>query len=458
MYFGLRSAIVNNADRELGQRLLGIRAFLAHTNLEGEDLAKELRVHSGVRLNGDLYQLVDAGGHWIYRPESVLPLDIASEVPTESAASRYYTLQRDTRKYRILSSTARSLNALYGVQIPSNITPVFDVLNRFLFITLAAVPFVLIIAWMGGSWLSRRAMKPVYEITAAARTISERNLTARLNLPEPEDELRQLSETLNQMLGRLEEAFAKVTRFTADASHEFRTPVAIIRTTAELILQKERSVPEYQHLVGQILTEAEATTFLLEDMLLLARSDSESRSASSHSPLDLNWVVSEATSTASILADSKAITLTCRLHHGPLMISGDARSTRRLLFILLDNAVKYSPSGGSVSIGTHHGEEGAFLQVRDSGSGIAAEDLPNIFDRFYRADKGRSRGEAGVGLGLSLAKAIADAHHAEITVTSTPRVGTVFTVLFPPVATSPDSLVKASTAATESAADSFDLR
>jgi signal transduction histidine kinase len=140
------------------------------------------------------------------------------------------------------------------------------------------------------------------------------------------------------------------------------------------------------------------------------------------------------------------------------MISGDARSTRRLLFILLDNAVKYSPSGGSVSIGTHHGEEGAFLQVRDSGSGIAAEDLPNIFDRFYRADKGRSRGEAGVGLGLSLAKAIADAHHAEITVTSTPRVGTVFTVLFPPVATSPDSLVKASTAATESAPDSFDLR
>jgi signal transduction histidine kinase len=269
MYFGLRAAIVRNADRELSQRLLGIRAFLGHTNLNRGDLAKELQLHSGVRLNGDPYQVVDAEGKWVYRPESILSLGIAPEVPQESTTDHYGTLLLDTRRFRILSATARSANALYGVQIASNITPVFDVLNRFLFSVLSATPIIVAIAWIGGSWLSRSAMKPVYEITAAARTISERNLSARLKVPDPEDELRQLTETLNQMLSRLEQAFTKVTQFTADASHEFRTPVAIIRTTAELILQKERSIPEYQELVGQILLEAESATVLLEEMLRL---------------------------------------------------------------------------------------------------------------------------------------------------------------------------------------------
>lgn len=142
-------------------------------------------------------------------------------------------------------------------------------------------------------------------------------------------------------------------------------------------------------------------------------------------------MVSEAASTASVLADAKAITLTCRLHRGPLKIVGDAQAIKRLTLILLDNAVKYSSPGGLVSIGTHNGEEGVVIQVRDYGPGVAPEDLPNIFDRFYRADKGRSRGEGGVGLGLSIAKAIADAHQAKIRVASTSSAGTTFTVLFP---------------------------
>ena len=138
-------------------------------------------------------------------------------------------------------------------------------------IALATIPIILLFAGIGGYWLSGRAMRPVHEITKAARSISEQNLSERLVIPEARDELRQLSETLNDMLARLERAFGRITQFTADASHELRTPVAMIRTTAEHILQRERTIPEYQQMVGQILVESETTTDLIANLLVLAR-------------------------------------------------------------------------------------------------------------------------------------------------------------------------------------------
>jgi heavy metal sensor kinase len=429
MYLGIRASVERNADRELAMRLEGIQVFLRQgtTHRTTKQLALDLQEHSGVRLNGDPHQIIDRNGTWVYRPASMLPLNIPGDVPQPLSKPRLFTLDRQGRKFRILSATVQDGSEYYSVQIASNITPIYDVLTHFLWLALGATPIILTVAGFGGHWMSKRAMQPVYQITQTAKSISEQNLTGRLEVPVPHDELRELSETLNDMLARLERAFTRITQFTADASHELRTPVAIIRTTAEFLLQKERSVPEYQQLVGQILTESEMTTELIANLLTLARADGQPRTQY-HKAVDLRAVVSEIARGVSPLADAKEITFDAMISEKPIIVLGDAREIKTMILVLVDNAIKYTPAGGSVSIEVDHIDASAFVEVRDSGIGVSKEDLPHIFERFYRADKGRSRDAGGVGLGLSIAQAIAEAHHGQISVCSVPGHGSVFRV------------------------------
>jgi signal transduction histidine kinase len=238
-----------------------------------------------------------------------------------------------------------------------------------------------------------------------------------------------LSETLNDMLARLERAFGRITQFTADASHELRTPVAMIRTTAEHILQRERTVPEYQQMVGQILVESETTTDLIANLLVLARAD-ERPGEGPREPVDLREVVSPLAASFRVVANRHQLRFDVSLADRPLMTIGNRRALHNLITVILDNAMEYTPSGGTVSL--RLGSEGsdALLAIQDSGIGISEQDLPYIFERFYRADKVRSTGR-GTGLGLSIAKSIADAHGAKITVSSVLGHGSTFCVRFP---------------------------
>jgi heavy metal sensor kinase len=329
-----------------------------------------------------------------------------------------------------LAATIASGGGLYSVQLASNVTPIYSLLHRFLWIAVATIPIILLFAGIGGYWLSRRAMQPVYEITNAARRIGERNLSDRLVVPEPRDELRQLSETLNDMLARLERAFNRITQFTADASHELRTPVAMIRTTAEHILQRERTVPEYQQLVGQILIESETTTDLITKLLALARAD-ERPEEGVREPIDLREVVAELAGSLRVIAKQSDLELNVCLADGEFVVQGDRREIRTLVLSILDNALKYTPRGGTVDVQLENGGTGILLRIHDSGTGISEADLPHIFERFYRADQSRSRDTGGVGLGLSIAKSIADAHGAKIMVSSVDGRGSTFAVLFP---------------------------
>jgi signal transduction histidine kinase len=311
IYFTIRLSVQRNADRELAVRLEGIKAFLqkADSYSTTEQLSHELQERGGVRLNGDPFQVVNQEGQWLYRPASVLPLNLPAEYP-QPDSDRYhlFTLESQGKKFRILSGTIRTSGQSYGVQIVSNITPIYDILSRILWVSLAGIPFILVVAGAGGYWLSKRAMQPVLHLTQTAKSIGERNLAERLMVSPAHDELRELSETLNDMLQRLETAFMRITRFTADASHELRTPVAIIRTTAEFILQKERSVPEYQQFVGQILVESEATTEMIEGLLTLARADSQP-SPGTFSETDLWMLSAEVVQSVKPLADTKRLTL-----------------------------------------------------------------------------------------------------------------------------------------------------
>ena len=430
MYVGMRASIHATVDKALATRLQGIQNFLlqypqVHTSRELRDLFVE---HSGVRLGGELYQVLDSQGVWVYRTPTMPRMDIPSEAPRPHSGLHYNTIHREENELRWLSSTVEKSGQDYSVQLVSFVNPFYHILDRFRWIAVSIFPIVILISGVGGYWLSGRAMRPVYDIAKTARSISEQNLSSRLTIPEARDELRVLSETLNDMLGRLDLAFKKITQFTADASHDLRTPIAMIRTTAELILQKRRSPEEYEELVRDILVEAEATGDLIENLLMLARSDAHSMELS-RSIVDLSELVREEGSSAASLAQSHNLSLAVSAPDHSVLVYADRQALRRLMWILLDNATKFTPYGGSISLLLKSTATSAVLEVTDSGAGISPQDLPHIFERFYRADKSREMN--GAGLGLSIAKWIADAHQASIEVESTLEKCSLFRVTLP---------------------------
>ena len=306
----------------------------------------------------------------------------------------------------------------------------YDAVNRFRLVLLFSVPVLLLVASTGGYWLSRKAVAPVGEIARAAQLISEHELSRRLPILQTGDELQSLSETLNEMFGRLERAFKRVTQFTADASHELRTPVALMRTRTEIALRKQRSEADYRETIVRIHQELERTSALIENLMTLARADSGGEALQVTST-SLNDVLREISEPARLLAGAKSIDYEEQLPETPLPVSGNAAFLRRLFLILIDNAVKYTPSGGRISVVLDVNGGSAVTEIRDSGIGISPSDLPHIFERFYRDDTSRSRESGGAGLGLSIAKWIAEAHRGNITVTSRIGEGSIFRVHIP---------------------------
>ncbi len=304
------------------------------------------------------------------------------------------------------------------------------VLDHFWFGLLASAPVLLLVSSAGGYWLSRRALRPVDQITAAARSISIRNLSERLPVTRTADELERLTETCNAMLARLESAVNQIRRFTADASHELRSPLSFVRTVAEVSLRNPKIDDESREALEDIVAEAARATAMLEDMLALARADASQNEAALE-PVALSAIVQEACDAARPLAKERELALSVALDDsGATRVLGDAPALRRLFSILLDNALKYTPTRGSIHVSLHASGNEAAVQVSDTGAGIAEADLPHIFDRFYRADPSRGQTE-GCGLGLAIAQWIANLHRARIDVVSEPGKGSTFEVVFP---------------------------
>jgi signal transduction histidine kinase len=289
------------------------------------------------------------------------------------------------------------------------------------------VPIVIAVSCFGGAWLSRRALRPVDEITSAARAIGIENLASRLPVPETGDELERLANAWNATLARLESAVAVLSRFAADASHELRTPVAVIRTSAELALRRERDPGAYREALREIAAESERMTQLVEDLLYLTRKDTRGAGLPM-GPIDLREVLNDAAQELHGLAETRGIRLRVTAASDDATISGNPAALRRLFLALFDNALKYSGPGTEVTANITGCGDRIVASVRDQGIGIEAEDMPHIFQRFYRANKARTGG--GYGLGLSLAQSIAAAHDALIEAESEPGRGSVFRVSF----------------------------
>ncbi len=297
------------------------------------------------------------------------------------------------------------------------------------------IPALLTISAIGGYIISRRALKPVDQITAAARSITVSNLADRLPVPQTADELQRLSETHNAMLERLETAVSELKRFTSDASHELRNPLSFVRTVAEVAARSPKTDPASRLAFEEIIEESGKAGRLLEDMLTLARADAGSAQFA-HEPVDLNQLVSAVCDKARVIAASLGHTLAFSSKgNRSATVWADYASARRLIWILLDNAMKYTTAPGKIAVSVNTGEQGVSVSVEDNGIGISATDLPHIFGRFYRADPARSSVE-GSGLGLSIAKWIADAHNAALEAQSKENVGSIFQIVFPYMAAS----------------------
>ena len=283
----------------------------------------------------------------------------------------------------------------------------------------------------GGWWLAGRALRPVKAITATARRIEARNLAERLPQPPQDDELGQLAATLNGLLDRLQAAFQRERRFTADISHDLRTPLALIKSNIGVALNRPRTAAELQTTLTQVEGQIDRMTGLVEATLFLARSDTE-QLAQEFAALNLSELLTDLYETTAPYASEELGQTLCNEIAAGLWVMGDRDQLTRLFLNLVDNAMRYTPAGGTIRLAGRMQGQHAVVEVEDNGAGIAPADLPRVFDRFYRADEARTGGHhAHYGLGLSIAQAIAQAHGGEITVRSIQGRGSCFTVSLP---------------------------
>jgi heavy metal sensor kinase len=427
-FWAVRRTIDTAVDDELRLRLQGLQRFMLRI-IPGNTLAEiheEFEESSDLK-PGDLVQISDAQGSWIFQSASIRPYQIAA---ANLDGVEIKTIVAESDPLRMLTARVDVKGVPYSVQVATPLSGFYAMLHRFGWLLVWSIPAVLLISTAAGYWLSRRALAPVDEITNTARSLGALDLTRRLSVPRTGDELQRLSETLNQMIGRLEAAFRKNTQFTGDASHELRTPISVIRTTAELALRRNRTTQDYEHALQQILNEAERTSALIENLMMLARADSGAE-VLHLTGVNLRESLEEACLQGRLLAGPRQVQFAWEIPDRELPVKGDPGALRRLFLILIDNALKYTPASGRVSVSVERNDGFVTGEVRDTGIGIAPEDLPNIFERFYRADRARSRDLGGAGLGLAIARWIADAHGASIQVESAPGQGSVFRVRIP---------------------------
>jgi len=432
VWFAMRHSLYAAVDHTLNDQVRGVAHFIEQhrASLSPEKVRDELRKHSLLGPAADLFQVSDSGGRWLYRSDPLQDAQISAPSTEQlKAGDRYEDALVRSEPVRFLSRNVAVRGQLYAVQVAAPLHELAEGLDRILWILVAIIPAILGVASFVGYWMSRRALVSVDEITNAARSISAQNLSLRLPVPHTGDELQRLSMTLNAMFERLDLAFAQIKRFTADASHELRTPIALMRTTAELALRRKRSGEEYREGLAQILAELERTSTLIEHLLLLARADSGTQMQ--FSPMDLTQTVREACEQGRVLAEAGQVLFDSNVPETTIWVEGDGQALRRGFLILIDNAVKYTGAGGQVRVSLIRKDGAADITVMDSGIGIAPEDLPRIFDRFYRADKARCREQGGIGLGLAIARWIVEAHRGQIRVESALGQGSTFSVTLP---------------------------
>jgi len=391
-------------------------------------IAEKLRQLSIGIASTDIIQVYELDGTLLYSApgDSSLKIPWPDEPCTETC---HGLVRRNNHIIRTLDHVVILDGHKVRLSLSGNIDEHFEILRAVRNSYLLFCPLLLLASVAGSFVLSNRALEPVSRMTTEARKIGIQDLERRLPVPDTGDELQVLAETWNELLSRLETAVARLTQFTGDISHDLSTTITIMLTTAGLALSRQRAANEYRTALQTIAVECEATSQLLDDLLAVARADFVHQNIE-WKQVDISEIVREVCQHFEARAKLKGQSLTADIA-SDTWILGDLSLLRRMVTILLDNAIKYTPNSGSILISLITRDEVIRLQVSDTGIGIPAEALPKIFDRFYRVDEARNQDEGSSGLGLSIAKWVVEAHQSTISVDSTPGEGSTFTVSIP---------------------------
>ncbi len=437
VYFAVRHQLHANLDgslRAAGKALAAVdRPDL--TAPPESLLAKLFPNLPTIRLFDRMVQVLDPKGKVKVRPLSFGRTNIRlSGLARENAARGQSTLETihlpNKTPIRVLTQpVVRNGRVVNLVQVAASFMEVDGTLRRLVFILMAVVPSAVLLAGFGGWNLANRAMRPVDKVVDEARRITVERLNERISSPGTEDEIARLVDTLNDMIAGLEQAFDRVREFSADASHELKTPLTILRGEAELLLTSERSPEEYQRGLRVILDEVRWMSGIIEDLLALAKADLGATELYLV-PVDLGDLVEDVFEKAKVLpeAEHKEFTLSRR---DPVVIEGDASRLQQIVMNLVVNAFRYTLPGGKIDLSLTLSGDQALVSVLDTGIGISEKDQERIFDRFYRSSEARGLGVNGSGLGLNICRFVSEAHGGQICVESQPGTGSKFTVELP---------------------------
>jgi heavy metal sensor kinase len=437
LYFTLSRALYDSVDKKLTTIAEITADSSTRMSDDSEGWNDYLEKFFGFRPTAKYIQILDKSGNIDYDADRSLPKRLPLTAETVKRAETgevvFETLYGlDTYPIRMINYPVVKNDKLISlVQVGSSLEYVEETLHRLFLIIIFTVPTVILFSSVGGYVLAKAALGPVAEITDAARRIGAKDLSQRIPVRNKKDEMGRLAATFNEMLERIEKSFAQIRQFSADASHELRTPLTILKGETEWALRTARSVKDYREILSSSIEEINTMSRIVEDLLILSRADI-GETPMEMEPVELAPVITEVYDMGTTLAEVRGQTIELNVEElNGIKIMGNELRLRQLFLNLIDNGVKYTKDGGQIRIDASIRSDNVEVRVSDNGVGIATEDQAKIFDRFFRVDKNRSRKEGGTGLGLAICRFITEAHHGTIAVSSTPGMGSTFTVVLP---------------------------
>lgn len=437
LYFFLARALYDSVDKKI-RTIAEITADSTTRDIEGSESWNDfLEEYFGFRPTAKYIQILDKSGNIDYDADGSLPKKLPRTAETVRRAQNgeivYETLVGlDEYPIRMISfPVIRNDNLVNLVQVGTSLESVEETLGRLLFVILFTVPTILLFSSVGGYLLAKAALGPVDEITTTARKIGAENLTQRIRVRNTKDELGRLAETFNEMIERLEKSFAQIKQFSADASHELRTPLTILKGETEWALRSARDIEGYKATLTSNLEEIDHLSRIIDDLLILSRVDMGQEHFDME-PVKIVPILRDVFDMGKVLASMKGKKISIDVGElDGVTVMGNELRLRQLFLNLIDNGIKYTKKDGNIDMSARLITNNVEIRVTDDGIGISRKDQKNIFDRFFRVDKNRSRKEGGTGLGLSICRFITEAHYGKIYVSSTPGKGSTFTVSLP---------------------------
>jgi len=435
VYIGLGRYLTATLSDQLARQAVQIdHTWLEQINESGpEYVVNEIDEHLSPEITDHFIRVTTGDGSVLY--QSRLPrdqsFDPSSIGPAITAGSAGYREEHSDGKALLIYSLPVSVprSGTFLIEVGAPYDHIESTLHGLALVFAIILPLALVLALAVGYLLMKRALQPVDQLARAAESITSRNLGERLPIPGTGDEIERLSATLNGMIARLEASFRQMNQFTADASHDLRTPLTVLRGELEVALRRNEINPAGREVIGSVLEETEKLSKTVESLMVLSRLDSGEMQPD-RTRFDLAKLCLETVEQMGLLAEDKGLEIQCSSSEN-IEVAADLLRIRQILINLVDNAIKYTPEGGKIGVRVFRNNGCAIIEVADTGHGIPAEALPLIFNRFYRVDKARSRETGGSGLGLAIAKSICELHGGHISVESSVGTGSRFRVEIP---------------------------